>query len=207
MMEKLKENVNQIEMPKEMQNRIIRNCYIKMEKKTMNKKMSTSKERRFFRKPMIAVASIALCICMTGVTALAASGKLQGFFKDITRWDGAVIGTAYEQATDEITVSVVKTTDKLELSIKMCNPDVAPYNCFDAFGLKTYKIVDANGKTIVDEASSEIEEIINGSVNIILPLENVPTGSYRLIISEMTGTAKADQPLTLSGNWECEFVR
>ena len=35
---------------------------------------------------------------------------------------------------------------------------------------------------------------------------NVPEGSYKLRISEIVGSKKADQPLPIHGNWECEFV-
>ena len=91
MSKELKKKVNEIEMSDEMRSRIIRNCYLKMEEETMRKNKRTT----FFRKPMVAVASLALCICLTGISAMAATGKLQGFFKDITRWDGAVVGTSY----------------------------------------------------------------------------------------------------------------
>ena len=73
--------IRKIEMPKDMQRRIIENCYMEMEKKRMNK---------MFKRPMVVAASFALCVCLTGVTALAATGKLEGFFKDVKRWDGAV---------------------------------------------------------------------------------------------------------------------
>ena len=70
-----------------------------------------------------------------GVTTLAATGKLEGFFKDIKRWDGAIVGTSYEQATDEIDVSVIEgysemTTDNnfVVLTIKIVNNSGEPYN-------------------------------------------------------------------------------
>lgn len=52
---------------------------------------------------------LVLCLCLTGVTALAATGKLQGFFSDITGWNGAVVGTSYEQATKELEVKAMGT--------------------------------------------------------------------------------------------------
>ena len=30
-------------------------------------------------------------------------------------------------------------------------------------------------------------------------------GKYELIVSEMVGSSKADQPLVISGTWEVEF--
>ena len=58
--------IKEIEMPKDMQQRIIEKCYIETEKKNMNK---------MFKKPMVAVASFALCVCLMGVTALAAVSR------------------------------------------------------------------------------------------------------------------------------------
>ncbi len=56
---------------------------------------------------------MSVCISLTGVTTLAATGTLQGFFKDIMGWNGAVVGTIYEQASDEIELSVIGVTDQL----------------------------------------------------------------------------------------------
>ena len=109
MSKELKKKVNEIEMPDEMRSRIIRNCYLKMEEEMMRKDKRTT----FFRKPIVAVASLALCICLTGISAMAATGKLQGFFKDITRWDGAVVDTSYEQATNEVEVKAMGTDSGL----------------------------------------------------------------------------------------------
>ena len=50
-------------------------------------------------------------------------------------------------------------------------------------------------------------EVVDGKATIKLSLDRLPRGSYKLLISEMISEKKADQPLTLSGNWECEFVR
>ena len=133
---KFANKIKEIEMPKDMQQRIIEKCYIETEKKSMNK---------MFKKPMVAVASFALCVCLMGVTALAATGKLEGYFRDIKRWDGAVIGTAYEQATDEVEVNIIEVSDKLVVEITMVKPNEAPYSFFEMFGIKKYKIVVDNG--------------------------------------------------------------
>ena len=203
MLKELKEKVNEIEMPDEMRSRIIRNCYIKMEEDTMRKHKGNS----IFRKPMVAVASLALCICLTGISAMAATGKLQGFFKDITRWDGAVVGTSYEQATEEMQVSATETAEGLEIEVIFLTPEQAPYLYFEQFGIQTCEIVASDGKVMVEEITSELAEIQDGKVNILLTLEELPKGSYKLHISEMVGAKKADQPLVLHGAWECEFVR
>ena len=190
--------IKEIEMPKDMQQRIIEKCYIETEKKSMNK---------MFKKPMVAVASFALCVCLMGVTALAATGKLEGYFRDIKRWDGAVIGTAYEQATDEVEVNIIEVSDKLVVEITMVKPKEAPYSFFEMFGIKKYKIVDTNGNVIVENENLEMSAIANNKVLVNVPLDGVANGEYTLIVSELVGSSKAEQPLGLSGTWECSFRR
>ena len=200
---KFVEELNQIEMPTEMQERIIRNCYMKMEENKMNKQTT----KKFFEKPMAAVAAFALCFCLTGVTALAATGKLEDFFKDIKRWDGAVIGTSYEQATDEIELAISSVSDELTIEMTMVKPDDVPYSTFEMLGIQNYKIVDTDGEVIVEDVASEMADVVDGKVNVNISLDNVSNGEYKLIISELVGSSKADQPLVLSGTWECGFEK
>ena len=190
--------IKEIEMPKDMQQRIIEKCYIETEKKKMNK---------MFKKPMVAVASFAICVCLMGVTALAATGKLEGYFRDIKRWDGAVVGTAYEQATDEVELNIVEVSDKLVVEITMVKPKEAPYSFFEMFCIKKYKIVDTNGNVIVENENLEMSAIANNKVLVNVPLDGVANGEYRLIVSELVGSSKAEQPLGLTGTWECSFRR
>ena len=198
---KLAEKLNEIEMPKEMKERIIRNCYIEMEEKTMSK----NKTNIFSKKPIVAIASLALCFCLTGITALAATGKLQGFFKDIIRFDGAIIGTSYEQATDEIKMSVVEESDRLMISITIVNPKNLPYSELETFGIQSYKIVDMSNNVVTEGEATEMAEIIDGKVTISIPLGNIISGNYKLLVNEFVGSAKANQPLIIKGTWECEF--
>ena len=202
MSKEIKEKVKEIEMPDEMRSRINRNFYLKMEGETMRK----DKRTIFFRKPMVAVASLALCICLTGISAMAATVKLQGFFKDITRWDGAVVGTSYEQASNEVEVKAMGTDSGLEIEASFLAPDKAPYFTFEQMGIHTARIVDMNGKVIEKDISSEPAEVQDGKVIIQISIENVPSGNYKLQISELVGSSKADQPLVLHGDWEYEFV-
>lgn len=200
---KFKNKLCEIEMPKEMQERILKNCYMEMEEKIMNKNTA----KNFFRKPMVAVASLALCVCLTGVTALAATGKLEGFFKDITGWNGAVVGTSYEQATEEIEVNVVSVTDELTIEATMVKPKEVPYSTLETLGVNSYEITDMEGKVIVKGGTSEAAEIANGQVSLSIPLEDLANGEYKLIVGSFVGGSKADQPLVISGNWECTFTK
>ena len=168
--------------------------------------MSKKSESVFRRKPMAAAVVCALCICLVGATAMASSGKLQGYFKDIIGWNGAVVGSSYEQATEEMEITVVEAAKQLSVEVKLLTPDVSPYSVIEQMAVGTYKIVDENGEVLIEADGSEFADITDGKVQIHIPLEKVGGGNYKLVISEMIGSSKADQPLSMSGYWECEFM-
>lgn len=211
--EKLLHEMNQIEMPEDMKKRIIHNCMSQVEMKNKNhlyvekEKNVMRKRNRMFKKPMVAAASMAICFCLVGVTALASGGKLEGFFKDIVRWDGAVVGTSYEQATEEISISVTSEAEGLRVTVEMLEPDTAPYAFLEHFAINAYEIMDENGKAVIKGESTEAVEIVNGKVELVLPTAELSGGNYKLVIHEFVGSKKAEQPLVLSGTWECEFIR
>ena len=196
----LVKKVTEIEMPENMQHRIIKNCYNEMEKNTMKNKNT------FLKRPMVAAASFALCLCLAGVSALAATGKLEGYFKDIKNWNGAVVGTSYEQATDEVEINVIDTTDGLTIELTILKPTDPPYSVFQTFGIEEYKIIDANGNTVIENEMLEMPMVDGSTAKVKIPLNDISEGTYKLVVSKLIGGAKAEQPLVLSGNWECEFA-
>ena len=205
-MQRLAEKVKEINMPDEMQERIIRRCYktsnLEMENQTMKKRTNT-----FFRRTAAVAASLALCLCITGVTALAASGQLKGFFKDIKDWRGAVTGTAYEQATDELEVAILDSAEELTVLVTMVNPKVAPYIAIQELGVGSYEISDDSGKLVMKGESTAMEKVVDGQATIIVPAKELGIGTYKLVIRAFVGGAKAEQPLSMSGTWEMEFSR
>ena len=205
-MQRLAEKIKEINMPDEMQERIISRCYqtsnLEMENQAMKKTSNT-----FFRRTAAVAASLVLCLCITGVTALAASGQLKGFFKDITNWKGAVIGTTYEQATDELNVDLVASGEELTLLVTMVNPKVTPYFTIQELGVEYYEILDASGKVVLKGEPTAMAKVVDGQATILVPVKEVGAGTYKLVIRAFVGGAKAEQPLTMSGTWEVEFSR
>lgn len=195
------EKIKGIEMSEEIKKRIIRNCAMKTEEKDMSKNVS----RKYFKKPMAVVASLVLCLCVTGVTTLAATGKLNGFFKNITRPGGAVVGTIYEQATDEVELSVHNWGDELIVELKLLKQKEVPYSTFEKIGIRAYQIVDSDDKVILKGEATEASAIMDGKAEVTISVASLLSGEYRLIVSELEGSKKADQPLALTGVWECEF--
>lgn len=119
----------------------------------------------------------------------------------------AVIGTSYEQATEEVELCITTVSHELVVEMTMVNPQIAPYSSFETFGIESYKIVDRNGNVIVEGEATELAEVAEGKVSVYISLDNISSREYTLIVSELIGSAKAEQPLVIRGNWECEFVK
>ena len=199
--EKFKETLKKIEMSQEMQERIIRNCNSKkifdIEEYAMNKSKKIWLKKSI---PMVAALSVFFCFAIVGVAAVGT-----GFFKDVTRWDGTVVSTTYEQATEEIEVNATVDENGLTVLVTMLTPDKLPYSVFEEFGISSYQITDMSGNVIIEGAGTELSQINNGLAEIIISLDGIESGNYMLIIRKYVGSAKANQPLEISGMWECEF--
>lgn len=213
----LKEEIEDIKMPEEMKVRIVENCRNaeanEKENVFMAKNISVDTKKQSAKKcigrkwPRIATvaAAVTLCLGLGGVTVMAGSGKLEGFFADVTRWDGAVVGTTYEQATEEIEISVAVNGNSLIVDAVFLKAGEAPYAFLDSVGVHAYSIVNAEGKTLVEGTSNEKAGITDGIVSCELTLDELESGNYKLIITEFVGSAKAEQDLPIKGYWVCEF--
>ncbi len=182
-----------------------------MEARTMSKPKFTIK------RTMAIAAVLALCLVVVCMTPLASS--IKGFFSDIIRFDGAITGTKYENATNDIKVDVLEVTSEngnviipLELSFE--NPTEAPFPYIQEIAISEYKILDNSDKVIskekisVDEASKGI--VSNGTVLVELSTADKKMTSgeeYTIVIEKMYGLSKADAPLHITGTWECNFIR
>lgn len=157
------------------------------------------------RKPAAVFAAAALCLSLS-VTAVAASGILKGCFRNITNGYGAVVGTSYERATDEISMSVTVNGNELNVLASFSVPHKFPYRETERLGIAAYQIVDGNGR-IAKAGSVEAAEIVNGQSAISIRLDDIDCGSYRLVVTAFVSEKKADQPMNINGNWECAFSK
>lgn len=199
--EKLKTAAETITMPDEMKQRIVRNCKTQM----IDSGKETVMKHKSFRKPAAAVAVLAICLSLA-VAVMAASGARKGFFRDVKDWRGAVVGTSYEQASDEIRMNVTVNGEELMVLASFVDPQMAPYRYAQWLGIAEYEIVGANGKT-VQKGAAESTEVISGHAAIPIYLENLESGSYKLVVTAFVEEAKAEQPLPLHGHWEAEFTK
>ncbi len=193
-MEKEIKSLRKIEMPEEMKKRLIEKCYNERQEKTVKK---------LYRKPTILAATLAVVICLGAVTAFASSEKLQGFFGDVFGWNGAVVGTVYENATDEIAVEAEVKDSVITVKAVLLQKEEAPYLYLDVLGVGSCKIIDSEGEVILEVASSQKVEVKDGKAVVELACEELLPGEYILVIDEFIGGAKAEQDLPIMGNWEC----
>ena len=198
----LKEEIKEIKMPLAMQERILENCRNAEVNEKENVFMKNKKWTRF----ATVAAAVTVCLGLGGVTVMAASGKLEGVFTDVTRWDGAVVGTTYEQATEEIEVSAVVSGDSLVVDAVLLKAGEAPYAFIESLSIQTYCIINAEGEILVEGVSNEKGGITDGLVSFKLPLDELESENYTLIITEFVGSAKAEQDLPIKGYWECKFA-
>lgn len=202
--EKLKSAAETITMPEEVKRRIVRKCKTQISDSRKEIVMKTNNNNTFIRKPAAVFVAVAFCLSLS-VTALAATGVLKGFFQDITNWSGAVVDTSYEQATDEISMDVTVNGNELTALVTFINPQMAPYSEAEKLSIAAYQIVDANGK-VVAAGAAESTKIVNGQAAINIKLNDIGSGSYKLIVTAFVSEKKADQPLNINGNWECAFT-
>lgn len=200
--EKMRESVKRIRMSDDMKARIKNKCKSETVQEMEDIAMKKNKVNGWSKKWAVAAVVAALCLCFA-VGAVAAGNS--GYFKDVTDWTGAVVGTRYEQATDEIEVSVAAAEDGITVCAVFVNPDAFPYRELDNFGIDSYRIVDMSGKTVIEGERTDLFEIADGKAEIKIAPNDIADGEYKLVIDAFVGDKKADQPLRIGGEWECGF--
>ena len=165
--EKMKSAVNAIVMPDEKKRRIARNCRMA----AIHQRKEIAMNHRI-RKPAVVCAVLVVCLALS-VTALAATGTLQGFFQDITDFRGAVIGTSYEQATEEIGVTAVLKDDVLTVLAAFENPQEAPYSEMEEMDISHYQIIDSEGNVVKEGETKQQAPVVDGQAAIDIALEDM----------------------------------
>ena len=196
----IKNIAEKIVMPEDMKIRIAENCKKQI---SQQRKETTMKNNKLFKKPAAVFATLAICLSLS-VSAMAASGLLKGFFQDVKRPDGAVIGTTYEQATDEIALKVNVDGDTLSAIVSFT--DKVPFIAAE-MGIGNYQIVDGNGKVVKDGSYTEHTKIIDGRAEIRIDISDIDNGSYKLVVTSFVAYNKADPPMAVNGDWACNFTK
>lgn len=159
---------------------------------------------------------VSVCFCVPSIAA-----SMEGFYKDIVRWwDGAVVGTEYENATQEIQIeaaSAVVEDGKLVIPLtvtflEMGNKEPYIYLVDGEVALGDYQIVDGSGTEIYSAlGQQDTTGVLEDGKAVFKQPVGIGTLSkgtkYVLVIESIYGLQKAEQPLKMEGHWECEFTR
>ena len=183
-----------------------------------NMEVNTMSKPKITMKRTFAIAAVlALCIVTVAMTPLANSFK--GFFSDIIRFDGAITGTRYENATNDIKIDVLELTtengnDIIPLELTFENPIEAPFAYIQEIAVADYMLLDeTTGEILKLECYPKYSgkgKVKDGKALVNLSLNNSKLQSaeeYTLIVKKMYGLSKADAPLHITGSWQCKFVK
>lgn len=171
----------------------------------------------FVKRFALVAAAVAVLFVGSNGVVYAATGNtwVKGIFKDIKNWNGAVIGTEYVQATDEVKISVAEDiiddeAPVIPVTIEFSNKDMAPFKYLQEVKVEAYKILDEAGEVVVAIDDESITEIVtDGKTQINLPVNNeclIANKAYTLVVESFYGQSKGDQPLEIKGVWECKFI-
>ncbi len=192
-MEELKASVEGITLSEAARARIVRGCRAA---RTAAHRGSRTRRRR------LAAVAVAAALCL----GLAAAAYGLGRFRDVTRWDGAVVGTEYVPAAEELDVCVLPAEGGIEVIAVMTSPEAFPWRGLESLGLGAYRLLDGAGETLAAGEGADPAAIADGEAQVFLPVETLPAGDYTLVIDSFVGSAKGDQPLPLLGPWTCPFT-
>ena len=203
-MSKLGDEVKKIELSEAAKQRILLNCKEKIESEQENYSMKKNNLSKF-KKVLVAAAALAVVLSLTGITAMATTGK--GFFQDIKRLDGAITGQTYHNATNEIMVYAAVEEDVLNVTVEMVQIEIVPYREIEVLELKNYRVYAADGTVVMENVVPENVVMENNQVKFQIPAEVLKEGTYKLELDVLCGSKKADQDLLIYGGWECEFTK
>ncbi|WP_295077050.1 hypothetical protein [Ruminococcus sp.] len=160
-------------------------------------------ERRVSRamKPKFPAAAVAvpLMLAIAGTGAYAVSKS--GYFRDKTTMFGTVTGSVYENADNEINVSLGYEPETITVKVVFSDPDSLPYRDFETIDLNEFGITDQTDGSAVSCGEIIPAMIKNGEAEIRIPVGKLKSGSYAIAVSSFLGGKKADQPLEVKGHW------
>ena len=160
------------------------------------------------KKAVAAVAALVLTVGILGGGAVFAD-SIRGFFSDVTRFDGAVVGTEYHNATEEIAVTASADDHSIIVNAQFLYPKDAPYAFISEISLEKITLTDGSGSILMQFEESSATSISNGEAQVSIPLDGRTLDAneeYILYFDTVVGHAKAEQPLPMSGNWRCSFT-
>ena len=158
----------------------------------------------------VALSAAVLCLALVFICAVAVGQG--GHFKDVFRFDGAVVGTEYVNASTEVSFSVISAEQQrdawvLDLEFSVKDKSAFPWREAETINVTSICITDAeeNQHRLHITQNADLH---NGKAVFSVSLDGVSIKSgayYTLEINEFQCVKKADAPLVVKGIWKCGF--
>ena len=204
-----KKEIESIEIPKQLSKRSKEGIYLAQ-------KEHKKKNFRKYYQGLAAAAVMGIVIIFASDASLATS--IKGFFANLTNWNGAIIGTTYENATDEIVVTAENIeNEEYLLTVSFNNKDKVPFSITELLEMGEYQFFN-DGKKINIE-SAFVNDVIDTG-NLIIDdkelLFHTNENNYKkvmiingevdeLVIKSFFIHSAGDAPLEVKGEWRILF--
>ncbi len=175
----IEQELDKIEIPKELHER----SKVGIQKASLEIK-GRNKMDKYIKRVAGIAAALVLSIGLIAVNNPTLANSIKGFFKDITNWNGAITGTEYEQATEEIDIKIsnpIVESSKVYLPIEVTfeNINEAPFNAIEALTIGEFKIIDSS-ESEINHDEIQIESVskeeysfeINYEDNLLTEIKN-----------------------------------
>lgn len=188
MKRRIERELDNIEIPKELHER----SKIGIQKASSEIK-GENKMNKYIKRVAGVAAALVLSIGLIAVNNSTLANSIKGFFKDITNWNGAITGTEYVQATEEIdikvSISIVESNKVLlPIEVTLKNINEAPFNVIEALALGKFKITDSsdneinNGEIQIGSISKENYSFeIDDENNLLTEIESQDLSNRKFI--------------------------
>lgn len=163
------------------------------------KKFSERRVSRRMKPKFAAAVAVPLMLAIAGTGAYAVSKS--GYFRDKTNMFGTVTGSVYENADEEINVSLGYEPEIITVKVVFSDPNAFPYREFETVDINEFSVTNQKNGSEVSCGEIAPAMINNGEAELKIPVGKLDSGSYSVTVSSFLGEKKADQPLEVKGHW------
>lgn len=143
-----------------------------------------------------------------GMILVVILGLLIMLYAFFTTWDSGnkfasapMTGVYYSPNEEELDVQITMTeAGDVNICVSVRTAD-SPLALIQELSVSKLRLQTAQTEYILDGQYDEKMLIEDGEGNMTISFDAVPSTEYQLIITELTGYAKAEGPLYIQGNW------
>ena len=144
-----------------------------------------------------------ICLVLAAVLALslAACGSAPAAYMENVFAIGHVSEVCYTPNELELNVKItMNEMGDANIGISICSEET-PLALIQEISISKLRLQTAQTEYILDGQYDEKMQIKDGKGNMTLSIDADSSTEYQLIITELTGYAKGEGPLLISGNW------